>query len=68
MTDLYGTKFEDKYFLTGLSAHYCQVLMENGWRADLSEAEAKKLLTDCMTTMFYRDKKASDRVQFTVIT
>jgi 20S proteasome subunit beta 7 len=42
--------------------------MENGWRADLSEADAKKLITDCMTTMFYRDKKASDKVQFTVIT
>ena len=42
--------------------------MENGWREDLSEADAKKLITDCMTTMFYRDKKASDKVQFTVIT
>ena len=42
--------------------------MENGWREDLTEAEAKKLITDCMTTMFYRDKKASDKVQMTVIT
>ena len=42
--------------------------MENGWKEDLSEAKAKKLITDCMITMFYRDNKASDKVQITVIT
>ena len=68
MTDLYGTKIEHDYLLTGLSTHYCQVLMENGWRADLSEREAKDLISTCMSVMFVRDKKASDQVQFTVIT
>ena len=42
--------------------------MENGWREDLSEAKAKKLITDCMIIIFYRDNKASDKVQITVIT
>lgn len=67
-TDLYGTKIEHDYILTGLSTHYCQVLMENGWRADLTEDEAKALICECMTVMFYRDKKAADTVQFTVVT
>lgn len=66
--DMYGLKIEHDYILTGLSQHYCQVLMENGWKADLSEAEAKTLLAQCMTVMFYRDKKASDMVQFSVLT
>ena len=66
--DMYGLKIEHDYILTGLSQHYCQVLLENGWRADLTEAEAKKLLSTCMTVMFYRDKKAADTVQFTCIT
>ncbi len=68
MTDLYGLKIEHNYILTGLSNHYCQVILENGWHSDISEEEAKKLLSTCMTIMFYRDKKASDKVQFTVIT
>ena len=68
MTDLYGLKIEHNYILTGLSNHYCQVIMENGWHSEITEAEAKKLLSTCMTIMFYRDKKASDKVQFTVIT
>lgn len=42
--------------------------MENGWHSDISEDEAKKLIATCMTIMFYRDKKAGDKVQFTVIT
>ena len=62
MTDLYGTKIEHGYLLTGLSIHYCQVLMENNWKADMSEQDAKKLIRDCMMTMFYRDKKAHDKV------
>ena len=27
MVDLYGTKIESNFLLTGLAAHYCQVLM-----------------------------------------
>ena len=68
MTDLYGLKLEENYLLTGLSAHYCQVLMANSWRPDLTEEEARKLLSECMTVMFYRDKKAIDTVQITTIT
>ena len=68
VTDLYGTKIEHDFVLTGLSIHYCQVLMQNGWRADLTEDEARKLIADCMEVMFCRDKKATDRVQITTIT
>ena len=68
MTDLYGTRVESDFLLTGLSAHYCQVLMQNGWRADMSEEEARKLLEDCMKVMFYRDKKALDKVQIGTVT
>lgn len=66
--DLYGTRIEHGYLLTGLSSHYCQVLMENNWRADMTEDEARKLLSDCMQVMFYRDKKATDRIQIATVT
>ena len=68
MVDLYGTKIEGNYLITGLGAHYCQVLMANHWRADMSEEEARKLIEDCMRVMFYRDKKATDEIQITRIT
>ncbi len=68
MVDLYGTKIEDNFLITGLGAHYCQVLMANNWRADMSEDEARKLIEDCMRVMFYRDKKATDEIQICKVT
>ena len=59
---------EENYLLTGLANAYCQVLLENSWKADMSLEEAKALLTDCMKVMFYRDKKSHDVVQFVSIT
>lgn len=68
MVDLYGTKIEGNFLLTGLAAHYCQVLMQNAWRPDLTEAEARSVIEDCMRVLFYRDKKASDEIQICTIT
>ena len=65
---MYGTKVEADFLLTGLSAHYCQVLMQNAWREDLSEAEARAVIEDCMRVMFYRDKKAHDVIQISTVT
>ena len=62
MIDLYGTKIEGNFVLTGLAAHYGQVLMQNAWKPDLSEAEARKVIEDIMRVMFYRDKKAADEI------
>ena len=67
-SDLYGTRLEQPYLLTGLASHYCQVLMENRRREDMSEDEARALILDCMKVMFYRDKKAHDQIQFSIVT
>lgn len=66
--DLYGTKVEGNFFATGLASHYCQVLMQNAWKADMSEQEARTLLEECMRVMFYRDKKATDEIQISKVT
>lgn len=68
MVDLYGTKIEGNFVITGLASHYCQVLLQNAWRPDLSEDEARKVIEECMRVMFYRDKKATDEIQITKIT
>jgi len=58
-TDLYGTMFEDNYIATGLGAHMALPMLRKAWRPDMTEAEATKLLTDCMRVLFYRDTRAS---------
>ncbi len=68
MSDLYGTHVEAPFLLTGLSAHYCQVLMQNAWRENMTEAEARSTIEDCMRVMFYRDKKALDGIQISSVT
>jgi len=68
MVDLYGTKIESNFLVTGLGAHYCQVLMQNAWKEDLTEQEARTLIEDCMRVMFYRDKKATDEIQICKVT
>ena len=60
MVDYHGLKIEDNYVITGLAAHYCKVLFANAWKADMSEEEARALMTQCHIVMHYRDKKASD--------
>ena len=67
-SDLYGTKLEQDFLLTGLSSYYCQVLMQNRRRDDMSEDEARALVLDCMKVMFYRDKKSHDQIQFATVT
>jgi 20S proteasome subunit beta 7 len=61
--ELYGTKVECNFLITGLGAHFCQDLMQNVWRPNLSEAENRTLLEESMLVTFYRDKKATDEIQ-----
>ena len=68
VSDLYGTKVEQPFLLTGISMYYCQVLMQNRRRDDMSEDEARQLILDCMAVCFYRDKKAYDQIQISTIT
>ena len=42
--------------------------MDNTWREDLSEAEARALVEDCMRVLFYRDKSALDIIQICTVT
>ena len=42
--------------------------MQNAWKEDLTEQEARTLIEDCMRVMFYRDKKATDEIQICKVT
>ncbi len=66
--DYFGTKVESNFLLTVFALYYCQVLMQNAWKPDLTEDEAKKVIEDGMRVLFYRDKKATDEIQICKIT
>jgi 20S proteasome alpha/beta subunit len=36
--------------------------MQNAWKPDLTEEDARKVIEDGMRVLFYRDKKATDEI------
>ena len=61
-SDVFGMKLEKDYFITGLGLHYCGVIFTNNWKADMTEAEARKLVETCARVMFVYDKKSLDKI------
>ncbi|GMF43666.1 unnamed protein product [Phytophthora fragariaefolia] len=59
-----GLAFEGDFIATGFGHHLGMPLLRKHWRPDMEEAEARKLLEDCMRVCFYRDCRTINRVQF----
>lgn len=66
--DLYGTHILADFVTTGFALHLCKPILGTHWRPDLTEDEAKHLVETCMRTLWYRDARASDRIQFAKVT
>jgi 20S proteasome subunit beta 7 len=66
--DMLGNTYEGNHLVTGLAHYFNNVLFANKWRPDISESEARSLIEECLRVLFYRDCKASDRIQITKIT
>lgn len=62
-TDLYGSHFTDNYMATGLGMYMALPLMRNQWTPEMSEAEARALLETALKICYYRDTRASNKVQ-----
>jgi 20S proteasome subunit beta 7 len=61
--DKLGTTLQENLVATGFGAYLAMPLLRDKWRADLSEGEARALLEDAMKVLFYRDCRASARIQ-----
>ena len=61
--DLIGTMYEEDYIATGFGMHLALPLIREKWNADMDEGEARALLEDCLKVLYYRDCKASYRIQ-----
>ena len=64
--DLIGTAYEENFIATGFGSYLAIPLIRERWTPDLEEAEAKSLLEDCLRVLFYRDCRASPRIQIAI--
>mmetsp|Transcript_21824 Transcript_21824/g.64398 ORF Transcript_21824/g.64398 Transcript_21824/m.64398 type:complete len:237 (+) Transcript_21824:40-750(+) len=62
-TDLYGSSFTDDYLATGLGMYMALPLMRNQWSPEMTEAQARALLESALKICYYRDTRASNKVQ-----
>jgi 20S proteasome subunit beta 7 len=63
MVDKIGTTVTDNVLATGFGSYLALPLMREKWHPQLTEGEARALLEDCMKVLFYRDCRASSRIQ-----
>jgi 20S proteasome subunit beta 7 len=61
--DLIGTCYEENYLATGFGAYLAMPIIRQRWNPDMDEGEARALLEDCLRVMFYRDCRASNKIQ-----
>ena len=61
--DKLGTTVEENVLATGFGSYLVMALLREKYRPDLQEGEARALLEDCMRILFYRDCRASNRIQ-----
>lgn len=66
--DKIGTTVSDKMIATGFGGYLALPLMREKWTPQMTEGEARALLEDGMRVLFYRDCRASPRMQLAKIT
>ena len=62
--DLFGTFYKDDVIATGFGMHLAIPLLRQRARVDMSEEEARVLLEDCMRICYYRDCRATNKIQY----
>ena len=50
--DLFGNIIEGDHHVTGTGHYFCNVLIANNWREDMSFEEAKELVDNCFKVLF----------------
>lgn len=65
--DLYGTTYEDDIVATGFGMYIAKPLLNDNWKPNMTFAEAKDLVEAAMRVLFYRDCRASNKIQLMTI-
>mmetsp|Transcript_17115 Transcript_17115/g.32558 ORF Transcript_17115/g.32558 Transcript_17115/m.32558 type:complete len:237 (+) Transcript_17115:52-762(+) len=66
--DMYGSTYKENIVATGYGMYLALPLLRKGWRADLTEKEARELLEKSMTVLFYRDCRAINKYNVAKVT
>ncbi|KAI0315425.1 nucleophile aminohydrolase, partial [Amylostereum chailletii] len=69
--DLLGTTYSSSTLATGYGAYIAQPLLRKaveGRESTLEEAEARKIMTDCLRVLFYRDARSLNKYQIATVT
>ena len=61
--DLIGTAYEENYIATGYGSYLALPIIRDRWHPDIDEGEARVLLEDCLRVLYYRDCRASNKIQ-----
>lgn len=61
--DSVGTAFEDDTLASGYGAYIARPLLRKAYKEDMSEAEARQVLEDCMRVLYYRDARTINKIQ-----
>lgn len=65
--DLLGTTYSSSTLATGYGAYIAQPLLRKaveGNETTLTEEEARKIMTDCLRVLFYRDARSLNKVRY----
>lgn len=62
--DKLGTMFEGDFLATGYGGHLAIPILRERWVEGMSEADARKLLEDCMRVLYYRDCRTTNKIMF----
>ena len=63
LTDLYGNYLESDYVTTGFARYLCPVLLDRGYKKDMSFEEGKNLLIECFKVIYSKFKLSSNEIQ-----
>lgn len=66
--DMYGTFVESEFQTTAFASHIAKPIIRSRWTPNMSESEARLLLEDAMRACWYRDARASDKIQLAKVT
>ena len=58
-----GTSYEDGHVATGFGNQLARPLMRARHSPEMSEADARALLRDCLRVLYYRDKQTMNKFQ-----
>ena len=63
-----GSAYTDAHVATGFGAHLARPLFREKHREDMSAAEARSLLEECLRVCYYRDKNSINKFQLATVT